>query len=74
MSAEALGTGSEAARLRRCRELFEAASAAGVTLDEQRRREARARWQAADRRMADRCAARLVDAGENARPTQWWQR
>lgn len=62
---------SEAARLRRCRELFEAASAANVTLGEQRRREAQARWEAADAKLAARRADR--DEAE-ARPLQWFQR
>lgn len=62
---------SEASRLRRCRELFEAASAAGLTLDEQRRREARARWDAADRRLAERREARFE---AEARPLRWDQR
>jgi hypothetical protein len=61
--------GSEADRLRRCRELFEHAQAAGVTLDEQRRREARARWDAADRRLAARREER--DPG---RELSWYQK
>ena len=62
---------SEAERLKRCRKLFEAASVAGVTLDEQRRCEARARWDAADRRLADRRTARHE---AEARPLRWDQR
>ena len=58
---------SEAERLRRCRELFERASAANVTLPEQRRREARARWEAVDRRLAAR-------REEDGRELAWFQR
>lgn len=46
------GAASEADRLRRCRELFERAQAANVTMAEAQRREREERWAELDRRLA----------------------
>lgn len=59
-----------AEQVRAARELFQRALAAGVTLEECRRREAAERWSAADARLATKRA----DGVAAARPLQWWQR
>jgi hypothetical protein len=66
---------SEADRLRRCRELFERAQTANVTMQEAQRREREARWAEIDARLAAKRAGALGELSEAAEtPQPWWRR
>lgn len=56
---------------RMAREQFQRALAAGVTIEQLRRREAETRWQDADRRLAER---RCGTVDEGGRELAWYQR
>lgn len=71
----------ETARIRRCRELFERALAANVSIEAVREREMAERWAHADRRLQDRrCGTRAavpiaeIAAEDEGRALQWWQK
>ncbi len=66
--------GDEAARLRRCRLLFEQAQTAHCSMGEALRREVEARWAAADRRLVDRRCGTVDASTDEGRPLDWWQR
>jgi hypothetical protein len=62
---------SEAQRVRRCRQLFERALAAGTTIAAARDADAREHWRAVERRRDTRCGTEIEDEG---RQLTWWQR
>ena len=68
----------EAARLRRCRQLFERALRDRVSMEEARRRDRVERWGAAERRLNGRLcgteAPPFVAEEEGGRELAWYQR